>query len=91
MAVTTARWGTTSRGASSAATAFASCLEAWKNLGRSSTRFSGVRTFASSQTLERQSRPSRRGSVTSGKRWMISAAVLRWKAAPAESFSSRWR
>jgi hypothetical protein len=46
--------------------AFASCLEAWKKRATTSPRFSGVRTFASSTTLVRQSWPDRSGSTTSG-------------------------
>src|SRR6266508_573277 len=56
-AVTTARCGAASAGRSAAATAFAPDLERWKNRGRTSSRFSGVRTFASSTTLVMQSRP----------------------------------
>jgi hypothetical protein len=56
---------------------FASRDESVKNCGSTSPRFSGVRTFASSATLLKQRRPSRSGSITAGKRWMISAAVFR--------------
>ncbi len=76
-AVTTARCGAASAGRSAAETAFAPDLDRWKNRGRTSSRFSGVRTFASSTTLVMQSRPSRRGSTISGNRWMSSAAVFR--------------
>ncbi|MGB8930310.1 MAG: hypothetical protein WCC48_03560 [Anaeromyxobacteraceae bacterium] len=90
-AVTTTRCGSTSRGATSAATAFASRFDAWKKRGNTCVTLSRVTTLATSMTLDRQRRPSRRGAATSGNRWISSAAVLRWKAAPAESFSSRCR
>ena len=76
-AVTTWRCGAASSGWSAAETAFASRFDSRKNLGSTSSRFSGVSTFDSSTTLVTQSRPSRRGSTTSGKRWMSSAAVFR--------------
>jgi hypothetical protein len=50
-AVTTSRRGTTSAGLSSAATAIASRRDLWKKRGRTSARFSGVMTFASSTIL----------------------------------------
>ncbi len=73
----TSRRGGASRGRSSAATSCASRLERPKNLGRTSARFSGVRTFETSTTVVRQSLPSRRGSTISGKRSTSSAAVFR--------------
>jgi hypothetical protein len=76
-AVTTSRCGAASAGRSSAETAFASVLESWKNRGSTSPLFSGVMTFASSTTLVRHKRPSRRGSMISGYRWISSAAVFR--------------
>ena len=64
--VTTVLTGTTSAGRISAATCFASWRDLSKNLGRTSTRLSAVITLASSTTLDMQSLPSRRGSITSG-------------------------
>jgi hypothetical protein len=75
--VTTARCGAASAGQSSAATSFASRFESWKKRGRTSARFSAVRTFESSTMLVKHSRPSRSGSTTSGNLWMSSAAVFR--------------
>ena len=66
--VTIVRTGTTSAGSNSATTCFASWRDLSKNLGRTSPRFSSVMTLASSTTLDMQSRPSRRGSTTSGNR-----------------------
>ncbi len=71
------RRGGAGSGASSAATALASCLEQRRKRGRTSARFSGVSTLASSTTLVMQSSPARSGSTTSGKRWTSSAAVFR--------------
>jgi hypothetical protein len=48
--VTTSRVGGASSGASAAEICFASCLERWKNRGRTSARFSGVITLAISGT-----------------------------------------
>ena len=59
----------------SATTSFASRFEVPKNRGRTSARFSGVRTFETSTIVERLSRPSRRGSTISGYFWISSAAV----------------
>ena len=64
--VTTVLRGTTSAGRISAATCFAPWRDLSKNLGRTSARFSSVITFASSTTLDMQSLPSRRGSITTG-------------------------
>ncbi|HEX9051582.1 MAG TPA: hypothetical protein VF841_13705, partial [Anaeromyxobacter sp.] len=50
--VTTSRRGGASSGRSSAATAFASRFERWKNLGSTSSWVSGVRTFESSPMVE---------------------------------------
>jgi hypothetical protein len=75
--VTTARIGRESTGDSSAEMAFASWREEWKKRGRTSARFSGVMTLASSTTLVMQSLPSWRGATTSGYRWTRSAAVFR--------------
>jgi hypothetical protein len=76
IAVTTVRCGAASIGASSAETACASRREQRRNLGRTSSRFSGVNTFANSMMLVMQSVPTRSGSTTSGTRWMSSAAVF---------------
>jgi hypothetical protein len=76
-AVTTLRSGGAETGWSSATTSFASRREVPKNRGSTSARFSGVITFASSVTVARLRRPSRRGSTISGYRWMGSAAVFR--------------
>jgi hypothetical protein len=89
--VTNSRLGITAAGRIAAATAFACRFDMWKNWGRASSRFSGVITRASSTMLVRQSLPSRRGTTTSGNRWMSLAATLRKCAAPSESRSSRWR
>ena len=51
-AVTTSRRGAASTGFISATTSIASRFERWKNRGSTSSRFSGVITFASSTTLE---------------------------------------
>jgi hypothetical protein len=51
--VTTDLHGITSAGAISARTAFASCFERWKNLGRTSARFTSVMTFARARMLAR--------------------------------------
>lgn len=75
--VTTVRLGTTSAGAISAATAFASSPEQWKNFGITCSLFASVMTFARRMIDERQSRPSRRGSTTSGKRSTSRAATFR--------------
>jgi hypothetical protein len=64
--VTTVLLGTTSAGSSSATTCFASSFEQWKNFVITSHRFSSVITLASCGMFEMQSRPSRRGSATSG-------------------------
>jgi hypothetical protein len=64
--VTTSRRGTDSAGRISAATAFASCLDAWKKRGSTSARFSDVMTLANSTTLVMHSLPSLSGSTTSG-------------------------
>ncbi len=64
--VTTVPCGAASWGCNSAVTAFASRFDMWKKRGSTSRRFSGVMTFASSTTLVRHRRPSRRGSMTSG-------------------------
>jgi hypothetical protein len=64
--VTTVLTGTTAAGRISAATCFASWRDLAKNLGRTSDRFASLMTLASSMTLEMQSLPSRRGSITSG-------------------------
>jgi hypothetical protein len=66
-AVTTSRRGGSSTGFSSATSSFASCLERPKNRGSTSPSFSGVSTFESSYTVDRQRRPSRRGSMTAGR------------------------
>jgi hypothetical protein len=58
----------TGRGNSSATSSWASREERPKKRGMTTLRFSSVRTLASSPTVERQSRPSRSGSITSGKR-----------------------
>jgi hypothetical protein len=65
-AVTKSRRGTTGRGASSAEISFASCFEQWKNRGRTTARFSGVMTRASSTMLLMQRLPCRSASSTSG-------------------------
>jgi hypothetical protein len=75
--VTSVRSGGAGAGRSSATTSFASRFEVPKNRGTTSARLSGVMTFESSTTLERFSRPSRRGSARSGYRWSSSAAVFR--------------
>jgi hypothetical protein len=75
--VTTVLRGTTSRGAISAATCFASARERWKKRGSTSARFSTVITRASSTTVVRQRRPSRIGSTTSGNRWTRRTATCR--------------
>ena len=89
--MTTSRLGITAAGRIAAATAFAWRFDMWKKRGRVSSRFSGVITRANSTMLVMQSLPSRRGSTTSGKRWMSLAATLRKCAAPSESCSSRCR
>ena len=76
-AVMTSRCGAASSGRNAAETAFAPDFDRWKNRGRTSSRFSGVRTFASSTTLVKQSLPSRSGSMISGNFSMSSAAVFR--------------
>jgi hypothetical protein len=65
-AVTTVRSAGAATGKSAAVTSFASLLERWKNRGRTSARFSGVSTFASSTMLVMHSLPSRSASRTSG-------------------------
>jgi hypothetical protein len=75
--VTTVLRGTTAAGLISTATAFASCFEQWKNLGRTSARFRSVITSASCTTLVRHNRPSRSGSTTSGNFATSRAATFR--------------
>ena len=75
--MTTVLLGTASAGAISAAIAFASSRERWKNRGSTSCRFASVMTFASARMEERQSRPSRSGSTTSGNRATSRAATFR--------------
>ena len=64
--MTTVLVGTTSAGRISATTCLASSFEQWKNFATTVARFSSVITLASCGTFEMQSRPSRRGSATSG-------------------------
>jgi hypothetical protein len=71
------RSGGAAAGMSSATTSFASRFDRWKNRGSTSARFSGVMTRASWVTLVRWSRPSRRGSTSSGYLRMSPAAVIR--------------
>jgi len=66
--VTTVLVGTTSAGRISATACLASCFEQWKNFAGTVARFSSVMTLASWGTFETQSRPSRRGSASSGNR-----------------------
>ena len=75
--VTTVLLGTTSAGSISATTCFASSFEQWKNFCITVARFSPVITLASWGTLEMQSRPSRRGSTTSGNLPTSRAATCR--------------
>ena len=75
--MTTSRLGTTAAGQISTATAFASCFDRWKNLGRTSALFSGVMTLASSTTVVMHNLPSRKGATTSGNSWMSRAATFR--------------
>ena len=67
----------TGRGWSSATSSWASRAERPKKRGATTVRFFLVSTLASSATVERQSRPSRSGSITSGKSWSSSAALFR--------------
>jgi hypothetical protein len=85
------RKGGFSTGRIEAETNAASRLERPKNRGRTPRAFSGVSTFASSTTEERQRSPLRSAVSTSGYFWTSSAAVFRYWAAPADSFSSRRR
>jgi hypothetical protein len=75
--VTTVLRGTTAAGMISTATCCASCFEQWKNFGSTSARFASVMTFARGTMLERQGRPSRSGSTTSGNRATSRAATFR--------------
>ena len=75
--MTTSRLGTTAAGQISTATAFVSCFDRWKNLGRTSSLFSGVMTLASSTTVVMHNLPSRKGPITSGNFWMRCAATFR--------------
>jgi hypothetical protein len=75
--VTTVRSGTSSAGEIVAATSIASRRDSPKNRGRTSSRFSGESTRASSNEVVRQSRPDRKAVSTGGNRWMSSTAVLR--------------
>jgi len=75
--VTTSRSGGRSTGRMAAASSAASRLERWKNRGSTSTEFSVVSTFAISQTLVTQRRPSQSGATTSGCFWISSAATFR--------------
>ncbi len=75
--VTTVRSGGAGQGWSAAETSFASDLDRWKNRGRTSEAFSGVRTFESSATVVKHRRPSRSGSTAAGYFWMSSAALFR--------------
>ena len=75
--VTTILVDGTSRGWSSATSSCASRAERPKKRGVTTARFSSVSTLASSPMVERQSRPSRSGSITSGKSCSSSAALLR--------------
>jgi len=83
--------GTTSAGRSATTTSSASRRDSPKNRGRTSRQLSGVSTFATSFTVERQRSPLRSAASTSGNAWMSSAAVFRFWAAPLESRSSRCR
>ena len=75
--VTTILVDGTWRGWSSATSSCASRAERPKKRGTTTARFSPVSTLASSATVERHSRPSRSGSMTSGKSWSSAAALLR--------------
>jgi hypothetical protein len=75
--VTTVLVSTTSAGRISATTCLASSFEQRKNLAGTVARFSSVMTLASCGTFETQSRPSRRGSASSGKRPRSRAATWR--------------
>ena len=66
--MTTVLVSTTSAGRISATTCLASCFKQRKNLAGTVARFSSVITLASCGTFETQSRPSRMGSASSGKR-----------------------
>jgi hypothetical protein len=67
----------TGRGWSSATSSCASREERPKKRCSTVASFSSFSTLASSPTVEMQSLPSRSGSMTSGKRWSSSAALLR--------------
>ena len=75
--MTTVLVSTTSTGRISATTCLASSFEQRKNLAGTVARFSSVMTLASCGTFETQSRPSRRGSASSGKRPRSRAATWR--------------
>src|SRR5512146_2687352 len=64
--VTTSRIGGAATGAISAAISLASRLDRWKKRGRISSTFSREITLAICARLVTQSRPSARGSITSG-------------------------
>src|SRR6266568_1831336 len=85
------RVGGFSTGRIDAATNAASRLDSPKNRGSTSCAFFGVSTFASSITEERHRSPALSAVSTSGYFRTSSAAVFRYWAAPAESFSSRRR
>jgi hypothetical protein len=75
--VTTVLRGTTSTGRISTATCSASWRESPKKRGSTSCRFASVITRATRITVERQRRPSRRGSRISGNRPTSRAATWR--------------